>query len=248
MGEPTSDAVLRERLAEAKRDADLGWADAEKRQKEVEEWAATCKRLMADNELLRAALAHGKAAPEGQARVCGAVASTVSGHLGPCTGGWHHESFPHQDGAGARWQVLVLPVDAAPDDLTARLAAAYYARFDNDGHPEDSTTAAEVAMSVLGPELDRLRGELEELRQIVAAPVSAAAGPEFGRALVGKVRELVDERRHHAIAAEAVGRVRAECDRIEAAVRANPQDPDFDGAYLACLRHVRAALDGTGEA
>lgn len=41
----------------------------------------------------------------------------------------------------------------------------------------------------------------------------------------------------------AVERVRAECDRIEAAVRANPQDPDFDGAYLAAIGHIRAALE-----
>lgn len=42
-----------------------------------------------------------------------------------------------------------------------------------------------------------------------------------------------------------VARVRAECDRIEAAVNDMPQDPDFDGA---CLRWIRAALDGAGEA
>jgi hypothetical protein len=41
----------------------------------------------------------------------------------------------------------------------------------------------------------------------------------------------------------AIERVRAECDRIEAAVRDNPTSPDLAGGYLACLRHVRAALD-----
>lgn len=40
-----------------------------------------------------------------------------------------------------------------------------------------------------------------------------------------------------------IARVRAECDRIEAAVRANPTNPDFDGAYLAAIGHIRAALD-----
>ncbi|MFE0039408.1 hypothetical protein [Streptomyces sp. NPDC059015] len=44
-------------------------------------------------------------------------------------------------------------------------------------------------------------------------------------------------------AAAAVARVRAECDRIEAAVRANPQSPDFDGAYLAAIGHIRRALN-----
>lgn len=42
----------------------------------------------------------------------------------------------------------------------------------------------------------------------------------------------------------AVVRARAECDRIEAAVRTNPTAPDFDGAYLAALKHIRAALTG----
>jgi hypothetical protein len=37
-------------------------------------------------------------------------------------------------------------------------------------------------------------------------------------------------------------RVRSECDRIEAAVRATPTSPDFDGAYLAAIGHIRAAL------
>ncbi|MFE2140228.1 hypothetical protein ACFXA3_00410 [Streptomyces sp. NPDC059456] len=46
---------------------------------------------------------------------------------------------------------------------------------------------------------------------------------------------------------EANDRVRAELDRIEAAVRDNPTNPDFDGAYLAALRHIRAALDKTKE-
>jgi hypothetical protein len=49
--------------------------------------------------------------------------------------------------------------------------------------------------------------------------------------------ELVAER-------DVTARVDAECDRIEAAVRANPTNPDFDGAYLACVKHIRAALAG----
>lgn len=47
-----------------------------------------------------------------------------------------------------------------------------------------------------------------------------------------------------AAAQATVARVGAECDRIEAAVRANPQDRDFDGAYLAALKHIRSALAG----
>lgn len=43
--------------------------------------------------------------------------------------------------------------------------------------------------------------------------------------------------------AAAIERVRAECDRIEAAVTDNPTSPDLAGGYIACLRHIRAALD-----
>ncbi|WP_033024098.1 hypothetical protein, partial [Streptomyces capuensis] len=152
---PTTEAELRaqlarlqEELAEAKRDAELDQEAAEDKQKEVEEWAATCKRLMTHNQVLQSALAAATRTPEARSARCGAVAVTTSGILGPCVVGWHHESFPHQDAAGSRWLTLVLPADAATDDLTQRLAAAYYLRFTNDGHPEDSEAAAEVAMSV----------------------------------------------------------------------------------------------------
>lgn len=43
-------------------------------------------------------------------------------------------------------------------------------------------------------------------------------------------------------ARSALDRVRAEVDRIEAAC--TPADSEIKGAYLGCLRHVRAALDG----
>lgn len=43
--------------------------------------------------------------------------------------------------------------------------------------------------------------------------------------------------------AAAIERVRAECDRIEAAVTDNPTSPDLAGGYIACLRHILAALD-----
>lgn len=41
--------------------------------------------------------------------------------------------------------------------------------------------------------------------------------------------------------AAALVRVLNECDRIERAVRDNPTSPDFDGAYLACIGHIRDA-------
>lgn len=42
-------------------------------------------------------------------------------------------------------------------------------------------------------------------------------------------------------ASAALVRVLRECDRIEREVRANPTNADFDGAYLACLKHIREA-------
>jgi hypothetical protein len=42
-------------------------------------------------------------------------------------------------------------------------------------------------------------------------------------------------------ASAALVRVLRECDRIERAVRTQPTNPDFDGAYLACLSHIRDA-------
>jgi hypothetical protein len=44
--------------------------------------------------------------------------------------------------------------------------------------------------------------------------------------------------------AATITRVQVECDRIEAAVRANPTSPDFDGAYLAAIKHIRRVLSG----
>lgn len=52
---------------------------------------------------------------------------------------------------------------------------------------------------------------------------------------------ILDTEKPEPPAATALVRVLRECDRLEAAVRDNPQDPDFDGAYLACIRHIRQA-------
>lgn len=49
------------------------------------------------------------------------------------------------------------------------------------------------------------------------------------------------------LAVAALARVQAECNRIEAAVRANPTSPDFDGAYLTAIKHIRRALTGEEE-
>lgn len=54
------------------------------------------------------------------------------------------------------------------DDLWQRIAGAYEARFENDGHPEDARHAADEAMSVVQPEMDALRAERDRLAAEVA--------------------------------------------------------------------------------
>lgn len=82
--------------------------------------------------------------------------------------------------------------------------------------------------------------------ECVAATTLAAAHAraEAAEAEVAEnTRVLAALRRQRDRAEAALARVRDECDRIEEAVRSNPQDPDFDGAYLASIQHIRAALD-----
>jgi hypothetical protein len=81
------------------------------------------------------------------------------------------------------------------------------------------------------------RGDRAEKRAVLAE-----------RALTRAMADWRREARRADTAEAAITRVRDECDRIEQAVRDNPTSPDMQGGYLACLRHVRAALDGTGNA
>ena len=53
--------------------------------------------------------------------------------------------------------------DDLRDDLWQRISAAYYVRFENDGHPEDATAAADVAITVVRPELEQLEQRVAEL-------------------------------------------------------------------------------------
>lgn len=59
---------------------------------------------------------------------------------------------------------LPLP-EGLRDDLWQRIAGAYYLRFENDGHPEDSKAAADMAVSLVQSELDRLESENARMRQ-----------------------------------------------------------------------------------
>jgi hypothetical protein len=55
------------------------------------------------------------------------------------------------------------------DDLWMRIAGAYEARFEDDGHPEDARRAADEAMSVVQPVLDELRAERDRARASLRA-------------------------------------------------------------------------------
>lgn len=63
------------------------------------------------------------------------------------------------------------------DDLWQRIVGAYYLRFENDGHPEDAQAAADEAMAIVQPELDRLRAELEQARQMNGTPAPKRTSP-----------------------------------------------------------------------
>lgn len=60
------------------------------------------------------------------------------------------------------------------DDLWQRIVAAYYLRFENDGHPEDSRAAADEAMAIVKPELDSRDAEILQLRSSVAQALAVA--------------------------------------------------------------------------
>ncbi|WP_330479937.1 hypothetical protein OG301_39030 (plasmid) [Streptomyces platensis] len=87
------------------------------------------------------------------------------------------------------------------DDLWQRIVGAYYVRFENDGHPEDSEAAADEAMAIVQPELDRLRKHVDRrgaiLRSMVrgeeqtlAAVVKACKERDAAQAALERVRAL----------------------------------------------------------
>lgn len=139
---------------------------------------------------------------------------------------------------------------ATAEDLATALAAlARVARL-ADEYPAGIDTALVLealdGQAVGDPEKQQLREQGDQLRIDLARQAQEMA---TWRATVSALDSgAPGTPRARAEQAEAaVARVEAECDRIEAAVRANPQDPDFDGAYLAAIGHVRNALNPQGE-
>lgn len=89
----------------------------------------------------------------------------------------------------------------------------------------------------------RDRAEVATVRQTRAEQRAEQAEADRDRWQAGLETAEVQLEHHR----RTLDRVRAECDRIEAAVRDNPTSPDLTGGYLACLRHIRAALDDPKE-
>jgi hypothetical protein len=137
------------------------------------------------------------------------------------------------------------------DDLWMRIAGAYEARFENDGHPEDARAAADEAMSVVQPVVFELRDRAEAAEKRIEALTEAVVlwrdrpGGDVGLAIA--LAGILDTEKPEPPAATALVRVLRECDRLERAVRDNPTSPDLAGGYLACLRHIREAAKGEDE-
>ncbi|MCX4911851.1 hypothetical protein [Streptomyces sp. NBC_00878] len=131
------------------------------------------------------------------------------------------------------------------DDLWMRIAGAYEARFENDGHPEDARHAADEAMSVVQPVITELKDSREAAEKRLQAVTEAVIlwrdrpGGDIGLAIA--LAGILDIEQPEPPASAALVRVLRECDRIERAVQGNPTTPDFDGAYLACIGHIREA-------
>lgn len=77
--------------------------------------------------------------------------------------------------------------DDLRDDLWQRIVGAYYVRFENDGHPEDSKAAADEAMAIVQPELERRDAALERVQAVCAQlppnmpdPIETAAAHTAG--------------------------------------------------------------------
>lgn len=96
---------------------------------------------------------------------------------------------------------------------------------------------AKLRADLLQCDVDTLRGGL---REIGADPTQIQNLWAQIRLRNGQWRE---EKQRAERAEAALERARAECDRIETVVYVTPQGPTFDGAYLAALRRIRAALD-----
>jgi hypothetical protein len=105
----------------------------------------------------------------------------------------------------------------------------------------------DLLMGAIDKHTARLRERAEKAEARIQALTEATIlwrdrpGGDIGLAIA--LSSILNTDKPEPPAATAVIRALRECDRIEAAVHANPQHPDFDGAYLACIGHIRTALN-----
>ena len=76
------------------------------------------------------------------------------------------------------------------DDTWQRIVGAYYLRFENDGHPEDATVAADLAMAIIRSELEQHEAAIERVREF-AAELERAGWTQA--AIARRLRAALDE-------------------------------------------------------
>lgn len=112
--------------------------------------------------------------------------------------------------------------------------------FGEGYQPDEAARAFWAAIQQLAPAAveQRAQKRVEALTEAVILWRDRPGG-DVGLAIA--LAGILDTEAPEPPAATALVRVLKECDRIERAVKGSPTSPDFDGAYLACLRHIRQA-------
>jgi hypothetical protein len=100
---------------------------------------------------------------------------------------------------------------------------------------------ADRALRAIGAELEAGQDAVRRLTAITEAVTLWRDRPGGDIGLAIALAGILDTEKPEPPATKALVNVLRECDRIEHAVRANPATPDFDGAYLACIGHIRKA-------
>ena len=100
---------------------------------------------------------------------------------------------------------------------------------------------ADRALRAIGAELEAGQDAVRRLEAVTEAVILWRDRPGGDVGLAIALAGILDTEAPEPPAAKALVNVLRECDRIERTVRARPTAPDFDGAYLACLGHIRKA-------
>ena len=100
---------------------------------------------------------------------------------------------------------------------------------------------ADRALRAIGAELEAGQDAGRRLKAITEAVILWRDRPGGDIGLAIALTAILDTEQPEPPATKALVNVLRECDRLEHTVRANPTAPDFDGAYLACIGHIRKA-------